>query len=177
MHSDPTIGLHKSSMWVENVVQKFQEVAVPQQFDLLSVDTDFADFWLLREILQAGYSPRVIIVEVNVAPGPFASFTVPLERAKAHDMWHGNRWFGSSILALSKLVHAFGYQLLYVEAKVVNAIFVKSSEINNIDLARVAWQRQLFEGLGYGIAHKPDDENRPFVHICQRLPCNSSNDW
>ena len=34
-------------------------------FDLLSVDTDSYEFFMLEAILEAGYVPRVIIVEYN----------------------------------------------------------------------------------------------------------------
>lgn len=74
-------------------------------------------------------------------------------------------------------MRTFGYQLLHVESAVINAIFIKSSEINNIDLARVLWQRTQFIGLGPKFAHRPDDDNRAFEHICQYLPCDSSDDF
>jgi hypothetical protein len=37
---------------------------VPQSFDLLSVDTDYYDYYILDRILQR-YTPRVIVVEVR----------------------------------------------------------------------------------------------------------------
>jgi len=37
---------------------------VPQSFDLLSVDTDYYDYYILDRILQR-YAPRVIVVEVR----------------------------------------------------------------------------------------------------------------
>lgn len=74
-------------------------------------------------------------------------------------------------------MHAFDYQLLYIEKNAVNCIFIQSNEINNIDLARIAWQKLLFEGRDYRTAWPKDVSNRPFVHICQNLPCNSSDDW
>ena len=75
-------------------------------------------------------------------------------------------------------MNKFNYQLLYVESANVNAIFVKSSEINNIELARLMWQKTLFEKLKQ-FAHGggPDKQNRRYVHICEHQPCNSSDDW
>jgi hypothetical protein len=63
-NNNPTIGLYQASVWVDNVVQLFQSKNVPMVFDLLSVDTNFNDFWNLRAIMLGGYRPRVVIVEV-----------------------------------------------------------------------------------------------------------------
>lgn len=119
--------------------------------------------------------------QVNVAPGPYASFAIPRKAAEEHGIFEVVRWFGGSVLAYSKLMHKFGYQLLHVERTVTNAIFIKSSEINNIDLARALWQRKQFEGRDAAVfrytAHPPDPMNRHFEHICEHLPCNSSDDW
>jgi len=164
-NNNPAIGLHRAAVWIDNVVQLFQNHSVPESFDLLSVDTDFNDFWNLREIMRAGYKPRVVIVEVNVSPGPYSSFSIPKKEAENHGLFGMVRWFGASVLAYAKLMHKFGYQLLHVESTVTNAIFVKSSEINNIDLARTFWQRKQFEGLDARAQHPPDPQNRPFVHI------------
>ncbi len=50
---------------------------VPLSFDLLSIDTDFKDFWILRELLLAGYRPRVIVMEINTLVGSNYAITVP----------------------------------------------------------------------------------------------------
>jgi hypothetical protein len=63
-NNNPDIGLHQTAVWVDNVVHLFKKYNIPTIFDLLSVDTDFNDFWNLREIMLAGYRPRVVIVEV-----------------------------------------------------------------------------------------------------------------
>jgi hypothetical protein len=115
-----------------------------------------------------------------VASGPYSSFAIPRKAAEEHGIFPSVRWFGASVLAYSKLMHKFGYQLLHVESTVTNAIFVKSTEIHNVDLSRALWQRKQFEGLGDGpktAAHPPDSQNRPFEHICEFLPCDSSDDW
>ena len=64
-HVNPALNLQKESVWVDNVVQLFKKHSVPMKFEYLSVDTDFSDFWLTKNILEAGYKPRVIISEVG----------------------------------------------------------------------------------------------------------------
>ena len=64
-YENPDIRLEKVIFWPDNIVEIFQRFKVKKTFDLLSVDTDSYDFFMLEAILEAGYAPRVIIVEYN----------------------------------------------------------------------------------------------------------------
>ena len=64
-YENPDIRLEKVIFWPDNIVELFQRFKVKKTFDLLSVDTDSYDFFMLEAILEAGYAPRVIIVEYN----------------------------------------------------------------------------------------------------------------
>jgi hypothetical protein len=60
------IGLYKEFITVHNIVHLFKKYNVSKSFDVLSVDTDMFDWWLLAELfIRGGYRPRVIIVEVK----------------------------------------------------------------------------------------------------------------
>ena len=59
---DPSINLKKVMFWPSNIVQLFQEFGVKTHFDLLSVDMDSYDWFMLERILEAGYKPRVVII-------------------------------------------------------------------------------------------------------------------
>ena len=64
-HENSEINLFKEIFWPDNIVSLFEKYKVKERFDLLSVDTDSYDFFTLEAILEAGYSPRVIVVEYN----------------------------------------------------------------------------------------------------------------
>ena len=64
-NENPEINLQKVIFWPDNIVQHFKNFSVKTSFDLLSVDTDSYDFFMLEAILMADYVPRVIIVEYN----------------------------------------------------------------------------------------------------------------
>ena len=64
-HENPDIRLEKVLFWPDNIVELFQRFKVRKTFDLLSVDTDSYDFFMVEAILEAGYQPRVVIVEYN----------------------------------------------------------------------------------------------------------------
>ena len=57
---------HKEDPSENNIVQLFREFRVKTHFDLLSVDMDSYDWFILERILEAGYRPRVIVVEINI---------------------------------------------------------------------------------------------------------------
>ena len=59
------INLRKVMFWPDNILQLFQRFGVKKQFDLLSVDMDSYDWFMLEKILDGGYKPRVIIMEFN----------------------------------------------------------------------------------------------------------------
>ena len=65
-HEDPSINLKKVMFWPDNIVQLFREFQVKTHFDLLSVDMDSYDWFMLERILEAGYKPRVMIIIVNI---------------------------------------------------------------------------------------------------------------
>ena len=64
-YENPDIRLEKVIFWPDNIVEIFQRFKVKKTFDLLSVDTDSYEFFMVEAILEAGYQPRVIIVEYN----------------------------------------------------------------------------------------------------------------
>ena len=65
-HEDPSINLKKVMFWPSNIVQLFQEFGVKTHFDLLSVDMDSYDWFMLERILKAGYKPRVMVMIIIV---------------------------------------------------------------------------------------------------------------
>mmetsp|Transcript_617 Transcript_617/g.1048 ORF Transcript_617/g.1048 Transcript_617/m.1048 type:complete len:376 (-) Transcript_617:42-1169(-) len=60
-----TIGLFKEQITPGNIAGIFRKHRVPKDIDLLSVDVDSFDVFVLRSILNAGYRPRVMVVEAN----------------------------------------------------------------------------------------------------------------
>ena len=59
-HENPEINLKKVMFWPNNILELFAKNQVKREFDLLSVDMDSYDWWILEKILEGGYRPRVI---------------------------------------------------------------------------------------------------------------------
>jgi len=157
----PNASLHQAFITPHNIASLLTKHGVPNEFDLLSVDLDYNDFWVLQRILRS-FSPRIIVAEINRNFGPGESFTVPMN-ASLH--WtgrivqgfpHGTGYFGMSAGALDKLATSRGYTLIYVFLDAVNALLVRNDllapglrELINLDVVmpeKVAGIHQPYDG-------------------------------
>ena len=102
---------------------------VPHDFDLLSIDIDRNDYWVLKALLEgtgagtASYRPRVIVAEIN------SHIPVREARTVAYDanaQWDGTTYGGASLLAMTKLLEQHHFSLVYCESHGVNCFFVRS---------------------------------------------------
>ncbi len=64
-NENPAINLIRRTMTLANVKSEFEAANVPKVFDYFSLDINFMDFWMLKKVLDIGYRPRVIVVEVR----------------------------------------------------------------------------------------------------------------
>jgi len=112
-HSNPDINLQQVIFWPNNIVKHFQKFGVKKEFDLLSVDTDSYDWFIIEAILEAGYKPRVLVTEVNVGFDLEDSKSIlPPADGKSYERWDGTAYHGTSILSLYYLFNRFQYSLL-----------------------------------------------------------------
>lgn len=140
----------------ENIQNLFQKYNVPQNFDLLSIDIDFNDYWVWKAIVD--YHPRVVVIEYNSSIPPTESRVVPYDpEAK----WDGTNYFGASLLALKNLGLTKGYTLVGCDNSGVNAFFCQSEllremKLNDIQaLYRPPKYGQIVNGIHIG--HPPSD--------------------
>ncbi len=115
------IKVESAFVTAENIGGLFRKGQVPASPDLLSVDIDGNDFWVLRSILGE-FSPRVIVVEYNASFAPGESWVMPYEPKFA---WDGTSYFGASLTALDRLASRYGYALVACDSMGANAFFVK----------------------------------------------------
>ncbi len=93
--------------------------------DLLSLDVDGIDYWLL-DALQV-IQPRVVVLEFNHLWGPEESVTVPNDPDFTCELTeHGSDYAGASLAAFVKLGRKKGYRLVGTNAFATNAFFVSN---------------------------------------------------
>ena len=104
----------------ENVTTLFEELEVPKEFDLLSVDIDQNTFHIW-EALRA-YKPRVVIMEYNSSIPADTDWKVPY---RADRIWDGSMNYGASLKAFELLGRECGYNLVGCNFHGINAFFVR----------------------------------------------------
>jgi len=128
-HIQRTIPISKNLIYKcvmvseENVVQVIKGLTVEadiRSIDLLSIDIDSNEIYILEELLKH-ITPRVLCVEYN------AKFPPPMEISVRHNatMWRGDDYQGSSLSSFVKILDPFGYKLITCNLSGVNAFFVR----------------------------------------------------
>lgn len=93
------------------------------EIDLLSVDVDGNDYWILDaiDVVRA----RIVVVEYNASFGPDTSVTIPYDpafvRPRDNRLYHG-----ASLTAFEHWGARRGYRLVGCDSLGVNAFFVRS---------------------------------------------------
>ena len=105
----------------ENIEELFEQLDVPQEFDLLNIDIDGNDYWVWQAVTR--FRPRVVVIEYNATFGPEAEYVMPY---RPDYLWDRSSQTGASLKALERLVARKGYRLVGCNFTGVNAFFVRS---------------------------------------------------
>lgn len=112
---------------VENVNTLLKENNFVGEIDLLCLDIDGVDYWILKEIDVV--SPRVVVVEYQDILGPDRAWTVPYKSDfNVHDYpanRQANNYCGASLRAFVNLSKRKGYRLVGCNKGGWNAFFVR----------------------------------------------------
>lgn len=96
--------------WItrENIIELLDENNIPTEIDVLSVDIDGNDYWILEEIMkQKRLDPKIIVVEYQDIIGPEKALTIPYSPYFNHtnyDCWNGPNYCGASLPAFIHLL-------------------------------------------------------------------------
>jgi hypothetical protein len=140
-NENAAINLNRESISPDNIVSLLEKHGVYQNgtdIGYFSEDTDFADYYIWRAILSAGYRPRILISEVNSNFLPHEAGTVHPPDPGSVRMWNGNNYYGVSPLALQRLWNKFGYFLVHCTKEQVNCFAVRADLMQATVNAEVA---------------------------------------
>lgn len=110
----------------ENIAVLFEQLGVPREPDLLSIDIDQNTYFAWEGL--KGYQPRVVVVEYNSAIPPDVDWKVHYH---ADRTWDGSQNFGASLKAYENLGRKLGYSLVACEVVGANAFFVRDDLIED----------------------------------------------
>jgi hypothetical protein len=106
--------------------------------DIFSLDIDSVDYYLMEDILTAGYKPKICIVEYNSTFGDSDAITIPFSENFDWTTASPNMtYWGVSVGAWKKLFARFGYKFLSVERSGSNAFFVRAEDFKGIDFEQI----------------------------------------
>lgn len=124
--------------------------------DLISVDIDGMDYYIVEHILRNNFHPKIFLVEYNSVFGPNKCVTVPynaeFSMQKAH---HTELYYGASIQCWVKLFESYGYKFVTVESKGVNAFFVNPLYFDEEFLSNIegcAYRENVFQSEKYNLS-------------------------
>lgn len=124
--------LSKTKVTPLNILDLLNEFDVPQNFDILNLDIDSYDLFVIKKLLES-YRPKIISMEINEKIPPPIYFTVTYDE---NHFWKGDYFFGCSLQAASEEVSKFDYKLYTVIYN--NAIFIPKEmnlEFQNLTVA------------------------------------------
>jgi len=104
----------------ENIAGLFEQLGVPKEFDLLSLDIDQNTYYAWEGLRS--FRPRVVVVEYNGAVPPDVDWKV---RYSSNRIWDGTQNFGAGLKAFEIIGRKFGYSLVGCEFVGSNAFFVR----------------------------------------------------
>lgn len=116
------ISLVRAKVSPYNIVNILKACDVPQDFQILNLDIDSWDLFVIESLLKSGYLPSLITMEINEKIPEGVIFSVRYNHEHVH---RGDHFYGCSIAAACAVVKKFGYSLAAVEWN--NAFFVKQS--------------------------------------------------
>ena len=99
-----------SPVTLPSLLWKFR---VPSHFDALKNDIDSIDLTILRTVLHSGYSPQIVMIEVNHDIPP--PFQFELEYDPQCECKHGRGAYGASVDAVYREASLRGYSLVAME--------------------------------------------------------------
>jgi hypothetical protein len=136
----------------DNIQALLQQHHVPTHFDLLSLDLDGNDWYVLRAVLR-DYHPRVLVCEINgqlPANPPRTIVYNPDHR------FENCNYYGASLGAFTQLAQHHGLQLIYVHAG-LNAFFIEQQHLPPDYRPNLDFRPNLYWG--------PDPHHRPWHTI------------
>lgn len=140
-HENAAINLRREYVAAENINALFVAYEVSPRFDLLSVDVDFNDYWILDAIDLTRFAPRVIVCEYNSHIPPPDARTVKYNATRGWDDF--SDYFGVSASALERWGHRNDYSLVYCESHGVNCFLVHNAALG-MNVSAVLQAAELF---------------------------------
>jgi hypothetical protein len=149
-----SIGAECHRMFVKkDNLGELKSMASRHDPDVFSLDIDGNDYYIAEAIIEAGFRPRIFVVEYNSVYGPKRSMTIEYKSDFVFSKAHSTQlYYGVSISGWRKFFDRRGYRFITVDRNGVNGFFVDPtffdgsflSAIRGLDFAENAYQYKKF---------------------------------
>jgi hypothetical protein len=138
-------GIHCHYITGDNVCELLEKYGTPNEFDLLSIDLDGQDYWILRKLLTK-FKPRLIISEYNSEFTDSRTIEYNLDfYFKATD------YYGYTFDAGLKLAKEFGYRVIFQNAN-LNMYYLRQDLLEDPEMEiNVPHPHHVWWGHGAGL--------------------------
>ena len=116
LRANPGVTAVRAMVQPDTINDLLRSHGMTGEVDLLSIDVDSIDYWLLEALTVC--SPRVLVMEYNALFGPERAVTLPCAPLP-EDAPKG--YSGTSLVAIERLAARKGYRLVLCEAAGINA--------------------------------------------------------
>ena len=134
-----SLGLQCLDMFVDTDSAK--TILSASQFpdpDILSLDIDGIDYYVTKSLFEAGFRPKIFVVEYNSVFGPTSPRTIKYASNFVYTNAHASElYYGVSIAAWRKLFERYDYKFITVDRNGVNAFFVDPVHFNDDFLSNI----------------------------------------
>lgn len=109
---------------------------VPLDCDFFSLDIDSFDYEVAKKLLECGFRPKTVCVEINARFGPtsIASFPYLDKIPFKMKIYRKTSWFGCSLEKYRILWAEYGYTYFGYDSSATNAFFYHTESCNEITL-------------------------------------------
>jgi hypothetical protein len=122
----------------QNISQLLQ-AALHRNPDVFSLDIDGNDYYVAESIMNAGFRPKIFVVEYNSVFGPDRPVTIQYREDFDFISAHSTQlYYGVSIAAWKNFFTRHGYSFVTVDSNGVNAFFAAPDQFQSGFLERIA---------------------------------------
>lgn len=109
---------------------------VPLDCDFFSLDIDSFDYDVAKKLLESGFRPKTVCVEINARFGPksVASFPYVDKKEYKKKLYRKTSHFGCSLEKYRMLWKEYGYTYFGYDTSATNAFFYHTESCNEITL-------------------------------------------
>ncbi|MBL08939.1 MAG: hypothetical protein CL402_00210 [Acidiferrobacteraceae bacterium] len=122
--------LNFEKVWIskDNILSLYN--SLNESADVISLDLDGNDIYLVEELLSNKVQPKLFIVEYNAKFPPPIEFKIDYNPTHT---WVGDDYFGASLKSFNNLFSSYGYRLVCCNLSGANAFFVASEYAHLFD--------------------------------------------